>query len=106
MAPLLRLLLGLLAVAGTFTLDADGIVVPQYGYARVDIPDQRTLIHSNGVERLVIETSFVGPGTNFAWVVPLPSVPTIEPVYLLRLTGVDNGPCTSTSTCSARSEQR
>ena len=41
MAPLLRLLLGLLAVAGTFTLDADGIVVPQYGYARADIPDQR-----------------------------------------------------------------
>ncbi len=35
---------------------------------------------SNGVERLVIETSFVGQGTNFAWVVPLPSVPKIEAV--------------------------
>jgi len=45
------------------------------------IPDQRAMIQfSNGVERLVIDTSFVGPGTNFAWVVPLPSTPKIEAV--------------------------
>jgi hypothetical protein len=43
------------------------------------IPDQRAMIQfSNGVERLVIVTSFVGPGTNFAWVVPLPSTPRVE----------------------------
>jgi hypothetical protein len=47
--------------------------------SNVVIPDQRALIHfSNGVERLVIETRFTGSGTNFAWVVPLPSQPVIE----------------------------
>jgi hypothetical protein len=49
--------------------------------APVTTPDQRAMLQfSNGVERLVIETSFVGQGTNFAWVVPLPSVPKIEAV--------------------------
>ena len=59
---------------------ADGMVVPTIAYpAKVTIPDQRTLIcFSNGTERLVIETRFTGAGTNFAWVVPLPSQPVIE----------------------------
>ena len=47
----------------------------------VALPDQRALIcYTGGIERLVIETSFAGAGTNFAWVVPVPSVPRIEPV--------------------------
>jgi hypothetical protein len=47
----------------------------------VTTPDQRAMLYfSNGVERLVIETSFVSAGTNFAWVVPLPSPPKIEAV--------------------------
>jgi hypothetical protein len=59
---------------------ADGMVVPTIAFpAKVTIPDQRALIHfTNGVERLVIETRFNGAGTNFAWVVPLPSRPFIE----------------------------
>jgi hypothetical protein len=59
---------------------ADGMVVPTIAYpAKVTIPDQRALIcFSNGTERLVIETRFTGAGTNFAWVVPLPSQPVIE----------------------------
>jgi hypothetical protein len=59
---------------------ADGMVVPTVAYpAKVTIPDQRALIcFSNGIERLVIETRFTGAGTNFAWVVPLPSQPVIE----------------------------
>jgi hypothetical protein len=45
------------------------------------IPDQRAMIQfSNGVERLIIDTSFVGPGTNFAWVVPLPATPKVKEV--------------------------
>ncbi|MCZ6785621.1 MAG: DUF2330 domain-containing protein [Planctomycetota bacterium] len=45
----------------------------------VEIPDQRALIHwEDGRERLVIETSFRGEGTEFAWVVPLPALPEIE----------------------------
>ncbi len=59
---------------------ADGKVFPTALQAEVRIPDQRALIHfSNQTERLVIETRFAGSGTNFAWVVPLPSQPVIEP---------------------------
>ena len=59
---------------------ADGMVIPTIAYpAKITIPDQRALIcFSNGTERLVIETRFTGSGTNFAWVVPLPSQPVIE----------------------------
>lgn len=75
-------MMALLAV-WLFTVQAfaDGKVFPATAYpAEVKIPDQSALlIWSNGVERLVIETRFVGEGTNFAWVVPLPSVPEIEP---------------------------
>lgn len=58
----------------------DGMVVPTVAYpAQVTIPDQQALIcYSNDTERLVIETRFAGAGTNFAWVVPLPSRPVIE----------------------------
>lgn len=60
---------------------ADGKVFPAIAFpADVKIPDQSALlIWSNGVEQLVIETRFIGEGTNFAWVVPLPSAPEIEP---------------------------
>jgi hypothetical protein len=59
---------------------ADGMVVPTIAFpAKVTVPDQRALIcYTNGTERLVIETRFTGAGTNFAWVVPLPSQPVIE----------------------------
>ena len=62
---------------------ADGMVIPTIAYpAKITIPDQRALIcYTNGTERLVIETRFTGAGTNFAWVVPLPSQPvTGEPL--------------------------
>lgn len=59
---------------------ADGRVIPPIALpVHVNIPDQQALIcFSNGTERLVIETRFTAPGTNFAWVVPLPSQPVIE----------------------------
>jgi hypothetical protein len=60
---------------------ADGKVFTTAVAAPVTTPDQRAMLQfSNGVERLVIETSFVGQGTNFAWVVPLPSAPKVEAV--------------------------
>ncbi len=61
---------------------ADGKVFAQRAVvASVQVPDQRAMIHyTNGWERLVIETSFVGEGTKFAWVVPLPSEPVIEAI--------------------------
>ena len=64
-----------------FVASADGIVFSEIAYAMPQIPDQRALIqYADGTETLVIETSFVGQGTNFAWVVFLPAVPEIEPV--------------------------
>ncbi|HEY5914328.1 MAG TPA: DUF2330 domain-containing protein, partial [Verrucomicrobiae bacterium] len=60
---------------------ADGMVVPEQYYPKVEIPNQQALIHfSDGLERLVIETTFLGAGTNFAWVVPLPSAPEVKAV--------------------------
>lgn len=60
---------------------ADGKVFSRAVEANPTIPDQRALIHfAEGIERLVIETSFVGQGTNFAWVVPVPAIPKIEEV--------------------------
>jgi hypothetical protein len=57
----------------------DGCVIPLTALAKVQIPDQRALIHFDaGTETLVIDTSFKGDGTNFAWVVPVPSAPKVE----------------------------
>lgn len=61
---------------------ADGMVFSKPDvYAKIQIPNQQALIQfAGGVEEMVIETSFLGEGTNFAWVVPLPSAPQIQPV--------------------------
>src|SRR5512137_938443 len=67
----------LLAIPGRIL--ADGCVIAPTAVAKVQIPDQRALIHfANGTETLVIDTSFQGEGTNFAWIIPVPSVPQIE----------------------------
>ncbi len=43
-----------------------------------NMPDQSALIaFSNGTETLAIETRFEGNPTDFAWVVPLPSIPQV-----------------------------
>jgi hypothetical protein len=59
---------------------ADGKMISSTAFpANITIPDQQALIHyTDGTERLVIETRFTGAGTNFAWVVPLPSQPVVE----------------------------
>ena len=70
----------LIAVLALFMLAhprcfADGKVFPVIDH-RASIPDQQALIAwRDGIETLAIETRFVGTGTDFAWVVPLPSVP-------------------------------
>ncbi|MBN8247961.1 MAG: DUF2330 domain-containing protein [Verrucomicrobia bacterium] len=79
----MKRLLILLILAGVFwgRLDADGKVFPPAAIpTEVRIPDQRALLSwSNGVERLIIETRFTGAGNQFAWVVPLPAPPVVEP---------------------------
>jgi hypothetical protein len=58
----------------------DGGFIPSTAFQKVEIPDQRALIHfADGKETLVIDTAFKGSGTNFAWIIPVPSVPTVEP---------------------------
>lgn len=60
---------------------ADGMVFTPEARAKVEIPNQQAMIHfADGVEDLVVETTFLAAGTNFAWVVPLPGVPEIKPV--------------------------
>lgn len=60
---------------------ADGKVFSQVTAVKTVTPDQRALLHfADGTETLVVETTFVGVGTNFAWVVPLPAPPEISAV--------------------------
>lgn len=76
---LLTLLLSLIGFADGALADGKVFRPPTAYPVELRIPDQRALLAwSNGVERLVIETRFTGPGTNFAWVVPLPSAPKVE----------------------------
>lgn len=72
----------LLLVVLSLQAVADGKVFAQSEVrAVVTIPNQQALIvHREGVQHLVIETAFLGHGTNFAWVVPLPAEPVIQPV--------------------------
>lgn len=71
----------LLVSASTTQVVADGVVIPPTATAKVTIPDQEAIIHyKDGVETLAIETRFVGQGQQFAWIVPLPSVPEVSPV--------------------------
>lgn len=71
-----------LLISSAETGFADGkVFAPPEVLAKVEIPNQQALIyHSDGVECLVIETAFLGEGTNFGWVVPLPSEPKVQPV--------------------------
>ncbi|MGA2751268.1 MAG: DUF2330 domain-containing protein [Verrucomicrobiota bacterium] len=72
------LLVGCLLFASASAF-GDGCVIPPTPFAKVEIPDQRALIHfADGTETLVIDTSFHGEGTNFAWVIPVPALPKIE----------------------------
>jgi hypothetical protein len=47
----------------------DGCFIPATAFARVEIPDQRALVHfANGTETLVIDSAVKGDGTNFGYV--------------------------------------
>lgn len=60
---------------------ADGKIFAPPALPPVEIPEQQALIHfADGRETLVIETAFLGEGTNFAWVLPLPAPPEIRAV--------------------------
>lgn len=47
----------------------------------MSVPDQQAMLSwADGVETLVIETQFEGPGEELAWIVPVPSVPKLAEV--------------------------
>lgn len=87
LAPLAFLFAALLSILsiGTSTAHADGkvflsIASDPSGSASATMPRQRAIIaFKDGVQHLAIDTSFVGPGDEFAWLVPLPSEPEILP---------------------------
>jgi hypothetical protein len=58
---------------------ADGkVFAPERVPQEVAMPDQRALLAwHEGMQTLAIESAFVGKGTDFAWVVPLPSKPEV-----------------------------
>lgn len=79
--PFSSLLFMLIVLAVTpATVSADGKMFSAVGQlSSVTIPDQQALICFDGrVQTLVIDTRFVGEGTEFAWLVPVPSIPQIE----------------------------
>lgn len=62
---------------------ADGKIYPSKAFKAVpDMPHQRAIIvHRDGEEKLIIESSFHGQGQDFGWIVPVPAEPTsFEPV--------------------------
>lgn len=81
MSARLAVLLAAFVLALPLSARADGKVFSQVTAVKTTTPDQRALVHfADGTETLVVETSFVGAGTNFAWVVPLPAAPEISAV--------------------------
>lgn len=57
---------------------ADGVMMPPLVVDKLpDMPSQRAiLVHRDGVETLVIESMFDGPGKEMAWILPVPAKPT------------------------------
>ncbi len=63
---------------------ADGFFIPKLapgGYAPdITEPDQKAVIlHYQGKERLILQVSFQGTASEFAWLVPTPSRPKLSP---------------------------
>ncbi|HUW62344.1 MAG TPA: DUF2330 domain-containing protein [Candidatus Bathyarchaeia archaeon] len=55
---------------------ADGIILAAPAAPPPDMPQQRALIvYRDGVEKLVVESSFRGEGNELAWILPVPSAP-------------------------------
>lgn len=94
---ILIMLLNLLPCA--FTL-ADGMMIPDKPTwlrnrerSMINEPEQKAVVFfSKGKEQLIISPSYEGPTSSFAWVVPVPSKPSVEIVKgaifheLMRLT--------------------
>ena len=68
----------LLIAPGTF-IRADGGFIPPNLEKDVFQPHQKAVIlYRDGTEDLIIKTTYVGDLDDFAWVIPVPAVPTID----------------------------
>lgn len=80
-----RWIIGVLSLLLAWQVLADGKAFPMVADPLADaasstMPRQRAIIAWDGTEqRLAIDTAFTGEGTEFAWLVPLPSEPEISP---------------------------
>ncbi len=80
-----RWVIGFLALFLAYQAMGDGkafpmVADPLAAAASSTMPRQRAIIAWDGAEqRLAIDTAFTGDGTEFAWLVPLPSEPEILP---------------------------
>ncbi len=74
-ALLLFFMAGLMTESAVY---ADGKYFPAQYYKRApDMPSQRAIIvYRQGAEKLVIESALEGEGTEFGWLLPVPSEPT------------------------------
>jgi hypothetical protein len=57
-----------------------------YHAERSVIPDQRAIVaYRNGIEKLVIESSFAGHGKDVGWIIPVPAAPNrieaVSPIF-------------------------
>ena len=72
-------------------VDADGVYFPKTDTsaryaADITEPEQKAaIIHYKGLQRMILQVSFVGSADEFAWLVPTPSVPEVtackQPVF-------------------------
>lgn len=73
------LILGtLLFGSGIILVRADGGIFYPPDYPTAETAQKAFIYYQNGTEDLVIATSFQGNAKDFAWVIPTPSLPTID----------------------------
>ena len=72
--------LGLLLLSLFFVCQlsyADGVYIPAAKKKIPDIPVQRALVkYHGGTEALIIESTLDGEGSDYGWIIPVPSPPT------------------------------
>jgi len=74
---ILFLILGLMFILPQALL-ADGMIVPPPDYWMQETDQKAVIFYDKGVETMVLSITFKGDANDFAWVVPVPSKPTVQ----------------------------
>jgi len=67
-----------LALLMPFSVHADGMMVPPSEQWIEESGQQAVIMYENGVETLVLSTSFQGDAEDFGWIVPVPNKPEVS----------------------------